>query len=307
MLLFALLVGCGGASSAPAPTASSGRFPAAPEDLAALIRQVEAGPVLALTVSRVDPGTRARVAFGLFDAGGRELAAEGAALYVGGRDGRRLRGPFPVARESLEVAPPFRSRTAGDVKRVWVAFVPVPAAASDGVSVVALVRRDGRLERTGASVLRVGGRGPPRPGQRAIRVRTPTERDVDGNLERIDTRVPPWPPLHRADLADVLGRRPVLLLFATPQLCQSRVCGPVVDVAAEVQSRLDDEAAFIHQEIYEGNHVSRGERAPVRAWRLPTEPWAFAIDRRGRVRAALEGAFSARELEAAVRHAVRAR
>ena len=31
---------------------------------------------------------------------------------------------------------------------------------------------------------------------------------------------------------EVVGKKPVALLFATPQLCQSRVCGPVVDIAA---------------------------------------------------------------------------
>ena len=31
------------------------------------------------------------------------------------------------------------------------------------------------------------------------------------------------------DFADVLGTKPVVIVFATPALCQSRVCGPVVD------------------------------------------------------------------------------
>jgi hypothetical protein len=92
----------------------------------------------------------------------------------------------------------------------------------------------------------------------------------------------------------------VVLVFATPLLCQSRVCGPVVDVAAQVQHRFGSRVAFIHQEIYRDNDVAKGFRPQVAAWRLPTEPWTFVIDRRGVVRERFEGALSARELERAV-------
>ena len=44
-----------------------------------------------------------------------------------------------------------------------------------------------------------------------------------------------------------------MLLFATPQFCQSRVCGPVVDVAEQVKEEYGDKAAFIHMEIYKDN------------------------------------------------------
>jgi hypothetical protein len=43
----------------------------------------------------------------------------------------------------------------------------------------------------------------------------------------------------------------------------------------------------------------------VRQWNLPTEPWLFAIDRNGRIAARIEGAFSARELEAVLKKATR--
>jgi hypothetical protein len=39
----------------------------------------------------------------------------------------------------------------------------------------------------------------------------------------------------------------------------------------------------------------------MRAYRLPSEPWLFVIDRDGKVSTAIEGAFSVAELEAAVR------
>jgi hypothetical protein len=167
---------------------------------------------------------------------------------------------------------------------------------------VAVAVLGGRLVRTNPYGVEVGARGsgPPQVGERAIRIHTPTVASASGDISAIDTRQPPAPQLHRVDFADVLGRRPVVLVFATPLLCQSRVCGPVVDVAAQVQHRFGSRVAFIHQEIYRDNDVAKGFRPQVAAWRLPTEPWTFVIDRRGVVRERFEGALSARELERAV-------
>ena len=93
-----------------------------------------------------------------------------------------------------------------------------------------------------------------------------------------------------------------MLVFATPLFCQSRVCGPVVDIVEQVKNTLAgaNRAAFIHVEIYNENEVDKGFRRQVSAYRLPTEPWTFVIDRRGIVTARFEGAFSAGELERAV-------
>lgn len=55
-----------------------------------------------------------------------------------------------------------------------------------------------------------------------------------GNVGAIDTRVP-HDDVHRVDFHDVVGKRPVVLLFSTPQLCQSRVCGPVTDLELELE------------------------------------------------------------------------
>ena len=111
--------------------------------------------------------------------------------------------------------------------------------------------------------------------------------------------------MHEHDLAEVLGEQPVVLLFATPQLCQSRVCGPVVDVAEEVKADYGDDVAFIHMEIYEDNLIDKGLRPQVNAYGLPTEPWLFVIDAEGRIRTSIEGAFSADELRRAVEEAAR--
>jgi hypothetical protein len=113
--------------------------------------------------------------------------------------------------------------------------------------------------------------------------------------------------MHDDNLAEVLGKRPVLLLFATPALCQSRVCGPVVDIAEQVKATHKGDTAFIHMEIYNDNELEKGFRPQVAAYKLPTEPWAFAIDRNGKVAARLEGAYSEHELREAVKAAEEAK
>jgi hypothetical protein len=109
--------------------------------------------------------------------------------------------------------------------------------------------------------------------------------------------------MHADNFADVLGKRPILLLFATPALCQSRVCGPVVDIAEEVKGDHKSDTAFIHMEIYNDNELEKGFRPQVAAYKLPTEPWAFAIDRKGKVAARIEGAYSEHELNEAIKAA----
>ena len=42
----------------------------------------------------------------------------------------------------------------------------------------------------------------------------------------------------------------------------------------------------------------------VAAFRLPSEPWVFTIDKSGKVAARMEGAFSAAELERAIKQAL---
>ena len=67
-----------------------------------------------------------------------------------------------------------------------------------------------------------------------------------------------------------------------------------------MKAGYDGDAEFIHMEIYNDNELDKGFRQQVVDWHLPTEPWVFTIDSDGKVAARIEGAFSARELEAAL-------
>ena len=305
--------GCGssddsssGSPPQPRPTASAADFPAAKgmtlQDLQASASE---GPVLAPAVSLMHSGaTPNRFGFALFDTARKQLTGAQVAVYTARRDGSGLRGPFVARDESLAVKPAFESRTTSAdpdaAKAIYVADLPF---AKGGKPVVtALARLDGRLVRTNAFSVQVDARGaqPPGPGDKAIRVHTPTLASVGGDASKIDTRTPPATELLKTDFADVLGKKPVVLTFATPLLCQSRVCGPVVDVVEQVRSETKADVAFIHQEIYQDNKVNEGVTPQVAAWRLQSEPWTFVIDRNGVVRTRFEGAMSAGELQRAV-------
>lgn len=138
----------------------------------------------------------------------------------------------------------------------------------------------------------------PLPGTAAPRAASPTPADTLG-VKPICTRRPACP-LHDVSLSGVIGSgKPVAVLFATPALCQSQYCGPVLDELLEIMDPYRDEVAFVHVEIYESNRGAT--RAPtVAAWDLPSEPWLFTIGGDGVIEARLDGAFATNEMQAAL-------
>jgi hypothetical protein len=206
---------------------------------------------------------------------------------------RRAVGPFPARIESLATKPEFQGKTTTEdpdvASVVYSAQIPFPSEGD--YKIIALIKGKGGWERNSLGSLPVGEfERIPRPGQKAPLIQTPTAKSVGGDLAKLSTRVPP-DTLNKVNYADVLGKEPILLLFTTPKFCQSRACGPVVDVAQQAQHEFEGKANFIHMEIYNDNDPSKGVRPQVRRFHLPTEPWLFAINREGVVSATIEGAF----------------
>jgi hypothetical protein len=310
LLVAALVAGCGGAdqgsppSPQPEPSGKPADFPKVRggtiEDL-----QADKGRSLVFrpTVKELKKGMN-RYGFALYDVAGKQVLGAPVAIYTARKDGKGVHGPYIARSESLKVSGPFQSRTTASdpnaAKAIYVAEVPFHHSGDQ--IVVAIARLDGRLVMTSpysADVVR-GGVRPPDVGDRAIKVHTRTLAEVGGDASQLDTRVPPATDLLENDLFDVLGKRPVVITFATPALCQSRVCGPVVDIVEQAKARAPGDVAFIHQEIYQDNEVKHGIQGPVAAWRLETEPWTYVIGRSGRIAARFEGAFSLGELQRAI-------
>jgi hypothetical protein len=306
-LLPLLVAGCGSSTednSRPAPSAAS--FPSAKgKTIADLLRESGARPakvVIAPAAQAFDVGEN-RYPFGVFTLGNEQVEGAEVALYFA-KDEKKgpVIGPLPAQETSLEVKPAYRA--AGEdpdqAKNVYV--VPKVDFPSKGPWVgLAMLKGKQGLEAARVSAPPVvGDNKVPTVGDKAPLIHTPTASDVGGDLAKIDTRIP-HDQMHQVDYADVYGKEPIVLVFATPALCQSRVCGPVVDVAQQVADEYKGKGAFIHMEVYNDNEISKGIRPQLEAFNLETEPWTFLIDRNGVIRDRLEGAYGVPELEQAMR------
>ena len=313
--------GCGGNGSEatvdPPPPANARDFPKVQQrSFRDVVSPMLQGPELAQSTPVLEPGKN-RFGFALIDTGNRQIGALDVVLYVSRGLDETAKGPYPARYEPIDVKPQFQSQTSAQdssaAHGVYVAEIPFRSAGSYVVS--AVTKLDRKFVATSPAQVTVRASAPaPDVGSKAVSVHTPTVASAHGDVASIDTRVPPSY-MHEVDLVDALKRqRPVVLLFATPALCQSRVCGPVADVTEQVKSKYGDEADFIHMEIYRDNDVNKGVRPQVVSWGLCSgrgnslicnEPFLFTINRRGKVAAQLQGAFSVSELEGAVRKALR--
>ena len=314
-----LAAGCGGNET----TGSAGDYDGAPVELteAAADPSKDAFPVpdgrsledlaaLAQTGLEIAPATQLftpginRMAFGLIDSQGGAAYAP-TAVYVGRKPDSVAKGPYLAPTDSLVTEPSFQSRNAATeddpFASVYEAEVDLPGEGNWAVLVLSDHGGDKLLGATTQLKVEANDRVPS-VGDSA----PPSETDTvakAGDITDIDTRVPP-DSMHETALTDVLGKRPVALLFATPALCQSRVCGPVTDIAEQLKSEYGDEIEFIHQEVYVDNDPAKGIRQPLVDYGLRSEPWLFTIGADGVIAARLEGSFGQGAFEDAVQKAI---
>jgi len=311
VLLALVAAGCGGGSDSndekPPPPARAQDFPTVRgQTLRDLLTKLGSGPVLSPSGAEFRTGDQ-RVGFALFRRDRSQITDARVALYVAPARGGPAKGPYLARYESLSVRPQFQSRqTATDpnaARSIYTATIPF---AEPGRYEMLGIARQGKklvsatLPQAGIVVKKAADDPIPAVGSAPPRIHTPTIAEVGGDAAAIDTRLPPSS-MHDVDFADVLGKKPAVLLFATPQLCQSRVCGPVVDLAEQVKASAgSSDVAFIHMEVFRDNRIDKGIRPQMAAFHLQTEPWLFTFNSAGKVAARLEGAFSERELDEAI-------
>ena len=309
-----LIAGCSDDSSsgdeqAP-PPARAQDFPKPNgKSLQELLAELGSGPVLAPSGQEFRTGTE-RFGFALFKEDRSQITDASVAVYAAPAGGGPAEGPYLARYESLAVTPQFQSRqTATDPDAARSIYTTeIPFEQPGRYELLGIARQGGKLVAATTPTPGVVVKDPakdaiPAVGSTPPRIHTPTEASAGGDIASIDTRLPPSS-MHDTDFAEVLGNKPVVLLFATPQLCQSRVCGPVVDIAEQVKAKLaNDDVEFIHMEVFRDNRIDRGIRPQLAAFHLLSEPWLFVFDRSGKVAARIEGAFSERELERAITRA----
>jgi hypothetical protein len=289
-----LLVACGGSSDSDS---TGSTVPDTPSTLEALWRAP--GDDVAIV-----PGTQTyetgpvRVSFLVVDAEGRPVILPTAKVWLA----RALEEkPFLESEAKLErIGVPGKAEA--DSTHIYVAHFVL----RDPGTYWLLAEPEGGAEDVQAIgnvvVVRAGTAGPPGIGERAPASDTPTLRSVGGDTARLTTRVPPDVTLLEHSVAESLADGvPFVVTFATPKYCESRTCGPVVDVVEDVARRSQGSGVrFIHVEVYEGNDPARGYNRWLQEWGLETEPWTFVVGADGRVKDRFEGPVSVRELEAAV-------
>jgi hypothetical protein len=249
------------------------------------------------------PGTN-RVAFGITTSSGA-FAYGPTAIYIASAPNKPALGPFLAPADPMGVAPQFRSQQntgPNGIQAIYATRVPLPHAGT--FTVLALTKVPGGLLGSPGEVAVATSSPIPSVGQRPPAIATDTTASVGAHTDLLTTRIPPES-MHAVSFNDVLGKQPVVLLFSTPQLCQSRVCGPVTDIAVALQHQYGNRVAFIHQEVYVNNQPKQGLRPQLKAFHLQTEPWLFVVNAQGRIVARLEGAFGVNEFTSALQAALR--
>jgi hypothetical protein len=263
------------------------------------------GSVEAGLASSVFTVGESRFAFGVIDDQGQFVYGP-TAVYVAPSPDKPAVGPFPAPADVLVTQGRYRSRQAAEETDPFAAVYESQVRFDKkGPHAVLVVTKKGNTFVAAPAQVQVITKQSdtiPEVGDGAPKVATDTLASVKGDEKLLDTRVPPSD-MHKDSLDQVLGKKPVALLFATPQLCQSRVCGPVTDVALQLKAKYGDQIEFIHQEVYAKNDPNQGLRPSLQAFHLRTEPWLFVINGQGKITARLEGSFGIRAFENALQTA----
>jgi hypothetical protein len=149
-------------------------------------------------------------------------------------------------------------------------------------------------------VFEVGTEGTiPAVGQALPPVETPTTADAQG-VDPICTRSPACP-FHDVTLTEALSEgRPVAFLVATPEFCQTALCGPVLDILVDAAPDAPG-IRMIHSEVYanprEVDDILQAELSPaMQAYGMTFEPCLWVTDASGTVVARLDNIYDRTEL-----------
>ena len=146
----------------------------------------------------------------------------------------------------------------------------------------------------------------PAVGEKAPRTDNLTVDSDDAPREAVDSRARdgepvPDPELHRMTIAESIARgEPALVVFATPVYCVSRFCGPITDMAADLQKDYGNRVNVIHVEIwrdFQNTVVNKGAAEWVFRNQDLTEPWIYLIDDKGKIAARWDNVAARQEIE----------
>jgi hypothetical protein len=139
----------------------------------------------------------------------------------------------------------------------------------------------------------------PTPGKPVPKVASPTPANTLG-VNPICTRNPSPCPFHDHSLDTVLGNgKPTIVLLATPALCQSATCGPVLDILMDEAASVATRANVVHVEVYTDSTGKTASPA-FAAFHTDSEPVLYLADKAGIVTDRLNGPFDRSEARDAI-------
>jgi hypothetical protein len=225
-----------------------------------------------------------------------ELAAGGSPqVWLAKDETSKALGPFPAT--YFEFSNQFGDTAPRGAPGFYSAEVEIP---STGQWAVLAVADSGGTRAAASGTITVVSESPAQVGTEALSVKTPVAH-TEAEREKICTRDPP-DPMHSISLDRALKNgKPTVVNFGTPALCESRICGPVVDEQLIVFNEVGAKKVnFIHVEIYPNQETPQDPAPAFVAWGFPSEPWTVVIDRDGIIRAAFEGPVVAAQIRAAL-------
>lgn len=312
-------VGCGSGDSAK-PTATPGAATAAPTAMS----QATAGATAATTAnpagispvlltSEYVANQDNRFVVGLLDAAGKLVLDAGVHLrfFTIGPDGTTgtLRGEGDAAFTQLNVEGAHtHDGTSGaaaneDAISFYVANAPFDQAGKWGVQVIVTPDKGGQPAQIQVPIDVLAKSPTPNLGD----VPPASQNDTSAtnpNPVSLCTRTPPCG-LHDKVIGDVLGKgRPLVVQFSTPAFCETRFCGPVLEVLLNKVPEYQDRVDFVHIEVWQDFQLQK-YRPAMAEWKLSTEPWTFFMDKTGKVVLKIEAIFSEEEFASAMAQLVK--
>ncbi len=215
----------------------------------------------------------------------------------------------PIELSYIDEQAPEPEPTEAGTSGVYVANVTFDRAGEWGLK-AAVTTADGRqLEEAPFRFNVLENSSEPGIGDEAPGSVQPTLATV-GSVEEIDSSYPARPHMHDITIAEALERdKPVVVAFATPAYCRTRMCAPVMDTIMDpLYERYHDRATFIHVEPYVLRDLRAGfVQNPVpatREWGIQSEPWVFVVGRDGRIAGKYQGPIALDEVESVLQRAL---
>jgi hypothetical protein len=299
-LALALLAGAC-SSSKPTPV-----IPTAPPP-GSILERVQGASQISLIQAQSELTTGKNLfSFGLGTQSGQLIEGGLPQVWAAPNTHSRALGPFPATFYRFTADQQFKDKAPkSPLTGFYAAELNLPTAGNWDVAAIATV---GSQKLVGTGLMKVVTEpAAAAVGSKAISVKTPVG-TTEASLRQIDTRDPPST-MHYISLDQALKNgKPTVVVFSTPLLCTSRMCGPVTDEVYAVFFKVGKQRAnFIHVEEFlpgpslQPPAATEANQSPgFKAWHLLTEPWTFVIDRHGVIRARFEGPVVASEIEAAL-------